>query len=205
MRNAAWIALLLAGLLSILVDRGILGRPIPPDLTRLPEQLGSLHLVETIPIPPEALGEYPPERYHFGRWQDTDGRSGLLYLAWYQRGRRWSGRPHATEYCFRADGWRDIEGHRLRRSDGQELWSRRFEREERQIRVLHWLEQPGRGRGESLTTRIANRVLPHRESALRQDMAAIYWEFETDACPSEEELIASSEAVSRSLRELWNE
>lgn len=205
MRTLAWTALLLAGLLSILVDRGILGRPIAPDLERLPDEFALLHLVEEIPVAPAALGEYPPERFHFGRYADDAGRAGLLYLAWYQRGRRWSGRPHATEICFRADGWREFEARRVVRSDGQVLWSRGFEREGERIRVVHWLERPGRGRGGSLASRIANRVLPHREGALRQDMAAIYWQFDEAMRPDDEELVAASAAVSRSLRARWSE
>ena len=109
MRFIAWCALGLAGLLSFLVQSGEVAAPLPPDLDRIPERLGTLSLQGDIPFDVTVLGELPPERWLFQQAVDSDTRRGLLYVAYFERGRRWSGRPHPVEVCYYAQGWEELE------------------------------------------------------------------------------------------------
>ena len=204
MRFLAWSALLLAGVLSLGMSRGWFGRPHAPDLDRLPVELGPLRQVQVIPVAPASLGEFPPERFHYAVVGDAAGREGNLYVAWFARGRRWSGRPHSTDVCFEAGGWVEEEAHRVFRSDGHGQWSRQFRRGDRTIRVVHWIERPSRTGSEHWFPR-ALRFLGRREGGLRQDVASIYFEFPAEASPSDAELLAASEALVAALDALWDD
>ncbi|MEW6071623.1 MAG: exosortase-associated EpsI family protein [Planctomycetota bacterium] len=205
MRGLAWLALLLAGALSFAVDRGLLGRAVPPDLERLPVELGPLRRTAVIPVEAAVLGDLPPERFLFTTVRDEGNREGRLYVAWFARGRRWSGRPHSAEFCFAAEGWREVEAHRLLGADGRGRWSRRFERDGSAIRIVHWFETPGRAVAGGWFARLRHRLTGGGGAGLRQDEASIYWEFPAEAAPRESDLLAASEALAAALHRLWGE
>jgi len=202
-RALAWTALLLAGLLSFLVGHGLVAEVHAPELSRLPRELGFLHLVEDIDVAAAVLGDLPPERFLFARVADDAGNEGLLFVAWFERGRRWTGRPHSPEICFAFEGWKESEAHLLRQSDARRIWSRHFVRDEEHIRVVHWLEKPGATREPGALVKILRKITGRREVALRQDIASIYWQFPLDACPPEADLLAASETLNAALDGLW--
>ena len=123
----AWLALFAGAAFSFLVELGALGAPVAPDLAQLPARVGPLELLEDIPVDPEALGEQPPERWAFRRVRDAHDHEGRLFVAYYERAQRWSGRPHDVEKCFTALGWEEREARRLD-AEAHRPWSRLFER-----------------------------------------------------------------------------
>jgi hypothetical protein len=203
LRALPWLALYLGAAFSFLVEGGHLGRPVAPDLARMPARAGPLEILEEFALDPEALGEQPPERATYRRVRDEDGHEGKLFIAYYRRAQRWSGRPHDAEKCFAAQGWDEREAHRL--DPAHRLWSRHFEREtageHEAIRVVHWLERPGPD-----DDRLDPRELLARLGSLRgfrPDVAALYLEFPADSAPDEQAFLASVRALSEALEGLW--
>lgn len=203
----AWLSLYLGAAFAFLVETGALGRPVAPDLTRLPERLGSLGIREEIPVDPAALGEQPPERSTFRRAFGADGEEGRLFVSYYRRAQRWSGRPHDVEKCYAAQGWHEREARRL--AEAHRPWSRLFEREvedengprTERIRVVHWIERPGPDQDRLSWRELAERVLSGR--GFRPDVAAAYLEFPADAAPSDAECVETVRALSEALETLW--
>lgn len=203
LRFLPWLALYVCAAFSCLVEGGCLGQPVAPDLARLPARLGPLELLEEIPLEPGALGEQPPERAAYRRVRDSRGHEGRLFLAYYERAQRWSGRPHDVEKCFAALGWEEREAERL---DGAyRLWSRLFVRAEvertESIRVLHWLERPGPDRERFSWRELGARVVSLR--GFRPDVASAYLEFPAGGAPDEAECVAAVRALSEALEGLW--
>jgi hypothetical protein len=193
----SWLAFALAGAFSWLVDGGILIRPVPPELAGLPERLAGFELGAELPIEPGALGDLPPERTSYRRVRDAAGNEGVLFVAYYLRSRRASGRPHDVDLCYRSLGWQEQEARELEPG----LWSRRLEREGRTVRVVHWLEHPG-DEAAGLTPRaIVARLSSPR--GLRPDVASIYFEFDAGAAPDEQAFVDAAHALSASLETLW--
>lgn len=203
LRVLPWLALYLCAAFSFLVEGGFLGEPVAPDLARLPARLGPFELLEEFALEPGTLGEQPPERATFRRVRDAQGNEGRLFLAYYERAQRWSGRPHDVEKCFAALGWEEREAHRL---DGaSRLWSRLFVRTDgessEEIRVLHWLERPGSDRERFTWRELGARVASLR--GFRPDVASIYLEFPAGAAPGEAECLAAVSALAEALEGLW--
>ena len=145
MRLLAWLALTLAGTLTWLVGNGEVAASRAPDLAGLPTELGALALGEDVAFDASLLGEAPPDRWTYRRVDGgTTAEPGRLYLAYFLRGKRWSGRPHPVEVCYDALGWEELEAHLVETDRGSVFWSRRFQREGREVRVFHWLQRPGR-------------------------------------------------------------
>lgn len=195
----SWCLLFASAAFSLLIESGLLVRPVPPDLERLPARLGSLAVLETVPVEPAALGEQPPERHAFRRVLDADGHEGRLFVAYYRRAQRWSGRPHDVDRCFAALGWEEREARQL---EGEHRpWSRLFEREGERIRVVHWLERPGRDSRElgpgSLLARLAD------GTGFRPDVCSVYLQFDEGAAPDEAELAEAVETLSAAIDGLW--
>lgn len=111
--SAAWLALFAGAGFTFLVERGYLGAAVAPDLALLPAHIGTLEVLEEIPLEPGSLGTQPPERYAFRRVLDARGAEGRLFVAYYARAQRWSGRPHDVEKCYAALGWQELEARRL--------------------------------------------------------------------------------------------
>jgi hypothetical protein len=203
LRPLPWLALYLCAAFSFLVEGGFLGRPVTPDLARLPARIGPLEVLEEFPLDRSALGEAPPERATFRHVRDAHGHEGRLFLAYYERAQRWSGRPHDVEKCFAALGWQERESSRL--DQAHRLWSRLFVREGAEgpeaIRVVHWLERPGldhdRFDPRELWTRIAS------GRGFRPDVVSAYLEFPAEGAPAEDECGAAVTALSAALEQLW--
>lgn len=203
LRSLAWLTLYCAAAFSFLVETGRLGAPRAPDLTRLPERLAGLEILEEIPVDTGAFGAQPPERHAYRRVRDARGQEGCLFIAWYERAQRWSGRPHDVEKCFTALGWQEREARRL--EEEHRPWSRRFERARdggtEAIRVVHWLERPGpdldRLSGRELLARLRS------TRGFRQDVASVYFEFPAEAAPPDAEFVGAVRELSRVLEELW--
>ncbi|NOT30702.1 MAG: exosortase-associated EpsI family protein, partial [Planctomycetes bacterium] len=181
LRALPWLVLYLCAGFSLLVERGLFGSPVAPDLARLPAQLGPLQRLELLPFEAAALGQDPPERYAFHRVRDAHGNEGRLFLAYYERAQRWSGRPHDVEKCYTALGWQQREAHRL--TEAHRPWSRLFEREGRALRVVHWLERPGSDEDRLDPREFGARLVSGR--GFRPDVVSIYLEFEAELAPSD--------------------
>src|SRR6185503_7591273 len=198
-----WLALYLCAGFSCLVEGGFLGQPVAPDLALLPARLGPLELLDEFPLEPGALGEQPPERATFRRVRDAEGHEGRLFIAYYERAQRWSGRPHDVEKCFAALGWEEREAHRL--EGAYRLWSRLFVRADAEksesIRVLHWLERPGTDRDRLTWRELGARVVSLR--GFRPDVASAYLEFPSDGAPAEAECVEAVSALAAALEGLW--
>jgi len=194
-----WLALFLAAAFSLLVESGLWIQPVPPDLALLPPRLGSIELLEELPVAPDALGERPPERFSYRRIRDAAGHEGKLFIAYYRRAQRWSGRPHDVDRCFAAQGWEQRAATRLDAERGS--WSRRFERAGESIRVVHWLERPGPDGDDLAWQTLVARLASSR--GFRPDVASIYFEFREDARPTDAEFEAGVSALSRALEKLW--
>jgi len=168
----------------------------------LPDRLGPLEVLEEFPLEREALGEEPPERATYRRVRDEHGHEGKLFVAYYERAQRWSGRPHDVEKCFEAQGWEEREAHRL--DEAHRLWSRLFARSDgtsAPIRVVHWLERPGPDQDRIAAGELLGRVLSG--NGFRPDVASLYLEFPADAAPDEESCVAAVRALSETLETLW--
>lgn len=203
LRSAAWLTLYVCAGFAGLVEAGLLGRAVAPDLAGLPARIGPLELVEELPLDPATLGEQPPERSAFLRVRDARGHEGRLFLAYYARAQRWSGRPHDVEKCYAALGWQERSAHRL--DEAHRPWSRLFvragEQGEESIRVVHWLERPGPDQD-----RLAPRELVARLSSargFRPDVVSLYLEFPAGAEPDDAECAAVAAELSRLLESRW--
>jgi hypothetical protein len=198
-RFLAWTALYLAAALCFGIEVGLLGRARAPELAALPARLGALEVVEEIPFDPAALGANPPERHTFLRVRDADGNEGRLFVAWYARAQRWSGRPHDVALCYASLGWREVEAARL--GGEQRPWSRLLERDGARIRVVHWLEHPGPDGDPLSPARLAARLTSGR--GFRPDVASAYLEFPAETEPDDTTCRTAAEALSAALEELW--
>ena len=122
---------------------------------------------------------------------------GKLWIAYYARGRRWSGRPHDLPGCYRADGWEETAARRIATPGGAALWSRDFAREDASIRVVHWVQHPGVLPGATLLDRLRS------GSGTRRDVASVYWEFPAAAAPPDASFASASQALIDELERLW--
>lgn len=202
----AWSALYLCGVFAFLVEVGCLGTPLAPDLARLPSRVGELEVLEEIAFDPAALGEQPPEGFAFRRVVDARGNEGRLFVAYYERAQRWSGRPHDVEKCYAAQGWIERESHRL--DELHRPWSRRFERAEAEseagveaTRVVHWIERPGPDEDRLAWRELLARVVSGR--GFRPDVASVYLEFPADLAPGDAAFVQAVSDVSLALEALW--
>jgi hypothetical protein len=202
-RTLAWAALYLAATLSFALETGRLGTARAPDLARLPQQLGPLRLLEEIPFEPSSLGERPPERSTFRRVLGPGGEEGRLFVAWYARSQRWSGRPHDLEKCYAALGWCERDVRRL--DEAHRPWVRSFERMlpegPEAIRVVHWLEHPGPDGDRLDPAELLTRLRAGR--GLRPDVASVYFEFPASETPCDADLRAAVSSLSAALEDLW--
>jgi hypothetical protein len=206
LRLTAWLALYVGASFTGLVEAGLLGHAVAPDLAGLPARIGPLEIVAELPLDPGTLGQQPPERCAFLRVRDVRGHEGRLFIAYYARAQRWSGRPHDVEKCYAALGWQERSAHRL--AEAHRPWSRLFvrpckqgEQSEESIRVVHWLERPGPDQD-----RLAPRELLARLSSargFRPDVASLYLEFPAGAEPDDAECAAAAEELSRLLESRW--
>lgn len=209
LRNAAWLALYLCAAFAGLLESGFLGRPVAPDLTGLPARIGALELLEELPLDPADLGEQPPERSAFLRVRDARGNEGRLFIAYYERAQRWSGRPHDVEKCYASLGWQERSAHRL--DEAHRPWSRLFARAapgggpgestEESIRVVHWIERPGPDEDRLAASELLARLGSAR--GFRPDVASLYLEFPAGAGPDDGECVAVVQELSRLLESRW--
>ena len=192
-------SLYLAAAFAGAVELGLLARARQPDLTTLPATLGPFTLGPEIAFDAAALGASAPEAFTFRAVHDADGNEGRLFLAYYARAQRWSGRPHDVDKCFTALGYRESEVHAL--AEAHRPWSRRFEKDGESIRVVHWLERPGDDRNEldpaALLARLAD------GSGFRPDVCSIYFEFGAESAPDDGASAAAVSALSRVIDERW--
>ena len=201
LQRFAWAMLALGGAATWGVAIGWLNPVHPPDLDALPEQLGTLRTLETYAVDSGLLGDLPPDRFTFRRIGDGEGREGELYLAYFERGRRWSGRPHDVDVCYQAGGWEAEPRRALRTPSGAVLHAQDFRKEDAAIRVFYWIQQPGFRPGEAGMTAHLRRMLG--PAILRQDMASIYLQFPGAQAPSDAEAVAAADALMTSLDALW--
>ncbi len=199
LRTLPWFALYLCAGFSFLIERGLFGAAVAPDLARLPTRIGPFELLAELSIEEGALGTEPPERHAFRLVRDAHGNEGHLFIAYYARAQRWSGRPHDVEKCFEALGWREREARQL--GEAHHPWTRHFERDGKTIRVVHWLERPGPDDDRLDARELAARLASGR--GFRPDVASIYFEFPSDAAPDDAESAAAVAALSRTLETLW--
>ncbi|MCP4093304.1 MAG: hypothetical protein GY747_07635 [Planctomycetes bacterium] len=196
----AWTSLLLGGAMSLMTDTGWMNTPVTPDLSQL-EDFGPVKRNYEIEVDPAILGDFPPERFTFQSIAGPDGQEGRMYIAYYKRGRRWSGRPHDVNVCYRSMGFKELDAKVLKSTEGAELWSRVFQSETRTVRVVHWLQRPGILPGaESPLTSLKMMATPE---GVRQDISSAYFEFDLEGAPSEEQLAESAQVVINQLEDLW--
>lgn len=197
----AWLTLLAAAALAHLVSQGTLNPAVTPDLDQLPAQLGSIEMAEIYDIDPVSLGDLPPTEFRFQQIFTESGVEGRMYLAYFERGKRWSGFPHPVDICYRALGWDDLSFRRLQTSSGARLSLHDFDREGEQIRVLHWQQRPSLVPGTESAGALLGRVrTPDR---LRQDVASVYFEFPLEGAPSDEQFVEAAEVLIAALEILW--
>lgn len=204
LRALGWTLLYGGALVSCVLESGALASAAAPDFARLPRALGPLTRLAELDFDPAALGATPPERHCFQAVRDAAGREGRLFLAYYERAQRWSGRPHDLELCYAAAGWRESEAHRL--EEAHRPWSRRFEREgpdglREAVRVVHWLERPGPDEDRVSLLELGRRLLSG--NGLRPDVVSVYFEFPADAAPSDEDAARAVAALSIALEDAW--
>jgi hypothetical protein len=201
LRGLSWTLLVLAGTLSLGVDQGWLGRAVVPDLALVPTRLGELGLTQDLPVAAESLGELPPEAWLFRGVRTSAGGAGRLFATYFERGRRWSGRPHDVDTCYRATGWEELAASEIATSAGAILQRRLYARDGERIVVVHWLARPGERPGSTLLESLQSRVaLLH---GLRQDVASVYWEFPEASAPADAELARASDDLFDALERLW--
>lgn len=194
-----FLALYLCAALSFALERGAFGAARAPDLAALPARVAAFELGPEIELAADALGTQPPERYAYREVRDAAGNLGRLFVAYYARAQRWSGRPHDVEKCYAALGWQELAAHRL--DEAHRPWSRLFAKDERTIRVVHWLERPGPDQDRVAAGELATRLLSG--NGLRPDVASIYFEFEADAAPDDAASAEAVAALSAALEALW--
>lgn len=192
-------AMLVSAAFAGAVELGWLARARCPDLGTLPATLGPLSLGPEIPFDPAALGETPPEAFTFRAVTDAEGRAGQLFIAYYARAQRWSGRPHDVDRCFTALGYEEREVHAL--DEAHRPWSRRFEKDGQSIRVVHWLERPGDDANALGLAPLVARLVDG--SGFRPDVCSVYFEFPAEAAPDDAAAAAAVAALSRELDARW--
>lgn len=199
LNSLSFASLFLAAALAGTVELGLFARARTPDLATLPATLGALTLGAEIPFDAAALGQTPPEAFTFRAVTDVAGREGRIFIAYYARAQRWSGRPHDVDQCFAAMGYTEREVHAL--AEAHRPWSRRFEKDGQAIRVVHWLERPGDDPNElglaPLVARLAD------GSGFRPDVCSVYFEFAAEESPSDAEAAAAVAALSTALDARW--
>lgn len=195
-------ALLLGGVISWGSSTGLLNPGAEPDLEALPVQFGPLHRTTIYQVDSGLLGDLPPDRFTFQEIEDEEGHSGKLYIAYYHRGRRWSGRPHELTICYRAIGYDYLGGTTRELADGSIVRWSTFTRKGEEIVVVHWLQRPGLQPGHESASDYLGRMTTL--DGLRQDVASVYLEFPAAAAPPEAALLDAAEAVSHSLAQVWN-
>jgi len=181
------------------VELGLFARASGPELATLPAALGPFTLGAEIPFDPAALGETPPEAFTFRSVTDAAGREGQLFIAYYARAQRWSGRPHDVDRCFTALGYEEREVHTL--DEAHRPWSRRFEKDGRAIRVVHWLERPGDDANALGLAPLVARLVDG--SGFRPDVCSIYFEFPAEAAPDDATAAAAVAALSQAIDARW--
>jgi len=197
----AWGLLLLGGGVSLFCNSGLLNPSVIPDLNLLEPQLGLFARDFEIEVDPELLGDLPPETFTFQNILGPDGQYGRMYIAYYSRGRRWSGRPHDLQVCYRAMGYTESDVNTLTTKSGAVLWSRVFQRENQTVKVIHWLQKPGRLPKEEGAWDHLQRVF--QKNGLRQDVASIYFEFDLADAPSDEAFAGAAEELMGQVESLW--
>jgi hypothetical protein len=202
LKTLAWILLFLGGAVTWGVSLGALNPAVPPDLAALPEDLGGFRTLEVFPVDSEVLGELPPDRFTFRAVGDEAGHVGELYAAYFTRGRRWSGRPHDLEYCYRAQGYESESLRHLTTADGSRFAAQDFVDGEKKIRVFHWVQYPGIRPGQESPKNYLMRILD--DTRLRQDMASIYVEFPLKSVPTDEAACQAVQALMSALDRLWS-
>lgn len=196
----AWLSLALGGLLSYLCNTGMVPT-IAPDLQLLQAEMGPVVRNYEIPVEAAILGDLPPERFTFQSIAGPEGQEGRLYVAYYKRSRRWSGRPHDLDICYRSMGYSELETEQWEVPGGGLVWGRVFEKPDRKVRVVHWLQNPGLAPGpDSVIKKISRLTTAH---GLRQDIASIYMEFDYEGAPSKEALSEAAQAVIDDVESLW--
>jgi hypothetical protein len=197
--SLSFAGLFCAAALAGAVELGLFARARTPDLASLPATLGAFTLGPEIPFDADALGQTPPEAFTFRTLTDAAGREGRLFVAYYARAQRWSGRPHDVDKCFTAMGYAEREVHTL--DEAHRPWSRRFEKDAGSIRVVHWLERPGDDRNELGLRPLAARLADG--SGFRPDVCSVYFEFAEGDAPSDAEAAAVVAALSRAIDANW--
>lgn len=199
LNTLSFASLLLAAAFAGVVELGWLARARTPDLATLPTTLGPLTLGAEIPFDAAALGETPPEAHAFRAVTDAAGREGRLFIAYYARAQRWSGRPHDVDKCFTAMGYEERAVHTL--VEAHRPWSRLFAKDGESIRVVHWLERPGDDANElglaPLLARLAD------GSGFRPDVCSVYFEFAAEEAPDDAAAAEAVAALSRALDARW--
>ncbi|MHC4823528.1 MAG: exosortase-associated EpsI family protein [Planctomycetota bacterium] len=198
----AWLALVAGGALSLLCNSGWVNPSQVPELHDIHAEMGPLKANYTIDVDPGILGDLPPEAFLFQSLAGPDGQEGRLYIAYYTRGRRWSGRPHDVDVCYRSMGYQELSAHQIETPSGSILWSRVFERGDETKRVVHWLQKPGRAPGPESVWDLL--WLLGSPSGLRQDIASIYLEFDLETAPSETDLADAAQALIEEVETLWH-
>lgn len=197
--TGAFAALFASAALAGAVELGVFAHARCPDLASLPAELGPLTLGPEIPFDPAALGQTPPEAFTFRAVSDAEGRTGQLFIAYYARAQRWSGRPHDVDRCFTALGYAEREVHAL--DEAHRPWSRRFEKDGQAIRVVHWLERPGDDANALGLAPLVARLVDG--SGFRPDVCSVYFEFPAEAAPDDDAAAAAVAALSRALDARW--
>jgi uncharacterized protein DUF3485 len=197
----SWFSLIAGGLLSLITSTGWFNPAVTPDLQKFPAQMGPFLRNYEIEVDPLILGDLPPERYSFQSIAGPDGQEGRLYIAYYARSRRWSGRPHDVNVCFRSQGFEEFQTETLLTTRGAVLWSRVFRKPEREVRVVHWQQRPGTLPSPREPFDTLRRLLTPQ--GLRQDVASIYLEFDLDTAPQDKDLAAASQAIIDQIEQLW--
>ncbi len=195
-----WFLLIAAGMLSFAVEMGAWIRPVPPDLARLGGTIGGLELGPEIALEPSALGDRPPERFLYRSARLADGSEGRLFVAWYRRAQRWSGRPHDVDRCYRSLGWEQRCAARSRVTPYP--WTRLFAREDESLRVVHWLEHPGEEADPIAPAVWWSRLRSPR--GLRPDVVSVTLELPASATTPAHEIEAAARALSDEIEWLWN-
>ena len=203
-RILGWALLYAGALFTLALETGRFAAARAPDLTCLPEQLGPFTLLGELAFDPAALGAEPPEGFAYRSLRDAHGREGRLFLAYYERAQRWSGRPHDLEKCYAAAGWRETESRRL--AAAHRPWSRVFERERADgpreaVRVVHWLERPGPDEDRLAPAELLGRILSG--NGFRPDVLSVYFEFPAEDAPDDATAAAAVAALSAALEPLW--
>lgn len=202
-RLLALSALGLGGAISWGSSTGLLNPGAEPQLDQLPKQFGALEHVITYEVDSGLLGDLPPDRFTFQDLKDEQGNIGKLYVAYYRRGRRWSGRPHELTICYRAMGYHMLGGVERPLADGSRVRWTTFTKEGKEIQVVHWLQRPGLQPGHDSAGDYLGRMTSL--DGLRQDVASVYLEFPVEASPSDEVLLEAAQAVSDALAASWKD